>query len=566
MESGMRSVIAVALGALLTLSACNPATAPEAAAPAGPLFSIVIKPGALGEETGGNVDVAVTVTGMDVPAGQPAFSMGLFAPGMGKPQLLTELKASDAQGEFELSPPKGPEMGWTASRAISGDVKVSYRLPLDNAPPIAGGPPINLRIDGDGFSGQGGFLVMSPRTKQDYAVSIKWDLAAMGAGAEGVTSHGDGDIELPPGPVERINSTVFMAGHLKRQPEKSEGAFSAVWSGEPEFDPRPAMDWTAKLHNWMSGFFKDASEPNYRVFLRFNPMNAGGGAAYPHSFLVTYGNGVTGESLKSILGHEMTHTWTATGVGKWYDEGNAVFYQALLPWRAGLITSDAFLTDLNETASRYYTNAKINTPEAEVAEAFWRDTRIRVLPYDRGALYFAVLNGKIRKASGGKRSIDDLIFVMNGYRNTDKDVTEQTWLDLVKQELGEDGLAVHKTMMEGGIVLPESDDFGPCFRRVVKKIRQFDVGFDLSSLVNAEKRITGLKANSEAAKAGIRDGDVVAYGAGLDSVQADVTRTLTMQVTRGDSMFMVTYLPRGEAVDAYQWERIPGVAEETCKF
>jgi hypothetical protein len=27
----------------------------------------------------------------------------------------------------------------------------------------------------------------------------------------------------------------------------------------------------------------------------------------------------------------MTHTWTSTGIGKWYDEGNAVYYQALLP-------------------------------------------------------------------------------------------------------------------------------------------------------------------------------------------------------------------------------------------
>src|SRR3546814_8062671 len=72
--------------------------------------------------------------------------------------------------------------------------------------------------------------------------------------------------------------------------------------------------------------------------MRFNPMNAGGGAALYHSFLVTYGKGVTGESLKYILGHELTHTWTANDLGKWYDAGNAVYYQALLPWRAGLMT------------------------------------------------------------------------------------------------------------------------------------------------------------------------------------------------------------------------------------
>src|SRR3546814_16150405 len=94
-------------------------------------------------------------------------------------------------------------------------------------------------------------------------------------------------------------------------------------------------------------------------------MNAGGGAALYHSFLVTYGKGVTGESLKYILGHEMTHTWTANDLGKWYDEGNAVYYQALLPWRAGLMTDAEYLADVNETASRYSPGLLRNTPEEE---------------------------------------------------------------------------------------------------------------------------------------------------------------------------------------------------------
>ena len=29
--------------------------------------------------------------------------------------------------------------------------------------------------------------------------------------------------------------------------------------------------------------------------------------------------------MTAILGHEMTHTWTAADIGKWYDEGDAVF-------------------------------------------------------------------------------------------------------------------------------------------------------------------------------------------------------------------------------------------------
>jgi hypothetical protein len=57
----------------------------------------------------------------------------------------------------------------------------------------------------------------------------------------------------------------------------------------------------------------------------------------------------------------------------------------------------------------------------------------------------------------------------------------------------------------------------------------------------------------------------VNYGVALDAVQAEVNRMLTLQVTRDGKTFTVTYLPRGEAVDAYQWERISGISEDGCK-
>src|SRR5579871_6768912 len=380
------------------------------------------------------------------------------------------------------------------------------------------------------------------------------------------TSYGDGNVELPAGPIARLNNCLFMAGHLKREPQAGvTGGFSSVWLGEPAFDPRPAMKWTGELHAWMSRFFHDKSEPPYRVFLRFNPMNAGGGAALTNSFIVTYGAGVTGESLKSILGHEMTHTWTANELGKWYSEGNAVYYQALLSWRAGMITSDQFLADLNQTASRYYTNPLKDTPDEQILPRFWEDTRIRVLPYDRGAMYFAVLNGKIGRSSAGKRSIDNLIHAMIERSRSDQPVTEAVWLDLLRKEIGEDGPAVHRSMMAGGLMLPDSDDFGPCFQRTTKKIRRFELGFDPKSLIGSQHTIRGLIPDSEAAKAGLREGDQVSYSAALDAIQADVHRTLNLQVTRDGKTFPITYLPRAEAVDAYQWERVSGIPEDRCK-
>ena len=82
------------------------------------------------------------------------------------------------------------------------------------------------------------------------------------------------------------------------------------------------------------------------------------------------------------------------------------------------------------TAARYYTNPLIATPDDQIMAKYWTDRRLIVLPYDRGAIYFAVLNGKIRKASGGKRSVDDLVRTMVSRSGAGSPVDEAVWVGL----------------------------------------------------------------------------------------------------------------------------------------
>src|SRR3546814_14516634 len=72
----------------------------------------------------------------------------------------------------------------------------------------------------------------------------------------------------------------------------------------------------------------------------------------------------------------------------------AVYYQARLPWQAGLIPIGEYLTDINLTAARYYTSEVIDAPDKDVAPNFWDDLRYNVLSYDRGAMYFAMLKDR----------------------------------------------------------------------------------------------------------------------------------------------------------------------------
>jgi len=570
--TGSLRIVAASLAAALSVPLC------AHAADAAPLLSVRLAPSRMDVAAGkGAVDVQLKIPEVKLNAGDPLLTLPIVIANTATvAETLTGLEARDAQGPIPLTvrdDPPGRGVSWSrhwiAGRPVSGEVVVRYRAPVDDTPPKRGsGPPYSLRTEGGGVSAVGNTFILLPETEKPYRIALSWDLSALPQGSTATSSYGEGDVVLGPGPADRLAETVFMAGPMHREPAKpSDEGFSAAWLGQPPFDPQPLMAWTRRLHDWMAVFFEDHGHTPYRVFLRFNPINAGGGAALYRSFLTTYGKDTAPDSLKGTLSHEMVHTWTQTGLGgQWYGEGIAVHYQGLLPLRAGLSTPDAFLADLNETASRYYSNLLNDTPDEQIAPRFWEDSRIRVLPYDRGAMYFAVVDDRIRKATNGRRSLDDLVREMNRRRKAGAPSDEAAWLELLTGALGESGRQLHADMKAGRLMLPAPDAFGPCFTRTTGHVRRFDLGFDPKSLVGTVKTIRGLKPDSEAAKAGLKDGDVVTYAVAMDAVQGDPRRTLTLQVTRAGRTFPITYLPRGETALIYQWVRKPKVAASACVY
>lgn len=539
----------------------SPATTAVASVDQAPLYKLHIKPSQVDPVKGtAIIDVDITVEGVKVAAGEPVLTHQNMAPNMTGPMMADDVTGSDDKGEVTLvSDGKFGMRAWTSARDIEGTLKVHYRRFIDNG--HLGSISSIPHVDGEGVYGIGSMIFLAPAAEGKYRIALDWDLSAMVPGSTAVSTLGEGDIVTKATPISRMARAMFMAGPIKRLPDPPKGAFSAVWTGEPTFDVVSSMTWTSRLHAYMSKFFADPVAQPYYVFLRAHP--GGNGVAAPQAFVIGYSPRTTPESVKYLLGHEMTHTWTATEMGKWYSEGNAVYYQTLLPWRAGLMTIDQRLHDINLTAARYFSNDVIGAPDSDIEPKFWSDMRYNVLPYDRGAIYFAVLDGKIRRASGGKRSIDDLIRAMVAIEREEKEPTTEIWLDLLRKELGEEGPAIHNGMINGQWLVPESGDYGPCFRRVNAKIPRYDVGFG-GPEINRRSVVEGLRADSNAAKAGLKEGDKITYQTSTDGAQRDPNMTITMNVTRGDQKLDITYIPRSELRDGYQWERVPGVSEKDC--
>lgn len=485
---------------------------------------------------------------------------------------MEALAFSDAKGALPVEARDAARDGdnrdrtWKPLRPVEGAVTVSYRLAIDPAQPEQAKPQYELRASDGGLSGAGNAFLVLPADTLPRDLVVHWDLARAGKDARGVSSIGVGDSRSShPLRADQIAGGYYMAGQVGTY---AKGTFFGTWQGRFGFNGPDLMDWAARLQAFYGTFF-DQRPASFGVFARTNHVNPGSGIGLTDSFAFTFSEKTPIADLESLLAHEMVHAWINSlgdsmdapgGLGlSWFGEGLAVHYQRILPFRAGLISSQAFLDDLNSTAGRYYTNALIATPNAQIAEGFWKDTRIRVLPYDRGSLYFASVDAQIRAASQGKRSLDDLVRHMLAERRADRPMDLALWKRLLGQELGARGLADFDAMLAGGTVLPPSDAFGPCFERVTRPMKRFDLGFDPLILVAKDRIVAGLKPGSSAEAAGLRNGDRILNRFPQDALQGDQKAEVTLEVERGGQQLRIAYLPRGETVPGtYQWQARAG--------
>jgi len=533
------------------------------------------------------VEVRLVAPDMHVPAGQPLLRLPLVSSNVTTVAgSLEDLRVEDDSGRLSLTTRDDPPSGllyfrhWYANRAVAGTVTIRYRAPISNAlNPRGAAPPLELRTEDGGFSGDASTFLLLPESNRTYRIALRWNFAALGPGAVGLSTLGAGDVGLEAGdrdPLRKLDTLYdsglyFMGGrvHVYPSPLPQDG-FMSAWQGAPPFDARALMQWTRSLYGSYLRFFRAPPRQPYEVFLRTNLVNAGGGVEIGRSFVGTFDTKTKPAKFKLTLAHEMVHTFVGgldapKGLlSSWYAEGLAVYYERVLPWRAGLLSSAAFLADLNTTAGRYYTDRLNDTPNGEIPARFWADTRVRVLPYDRGSLYFAQLNAEIRRRTRGRASLDDLVRQMIARRRRGQRIDESAWISLVRGALGSGGVAQFRAMMSGALIVPSSDAFGRCFERTTVPLRRYQLGFDSQVLMEPTRIVRGLVPDSAAARAGLRNGDRIVKPVPQDAIQADQKATLTLLIERAGRTFPITYLPRGAIVPAYQWRRRVSVPKRDC--
>lgn len=565
-----------------------------AAAAPDPAITVTLAPRLTpaGGEDIATIDVELRFEGVGVDADAPLVRLPLVVSNVDTAAtLIARVDARDARGALPLwhrdidlsaQAARDAEIGgrsreWIARRKAVGTITLRYTVPAYAAlPPRGPAPPLGFSNDGSGTSAAGSVFLLLPPGKAKYRTHVRWDLSALPPGARGVSSYGEGRVTAPaPLDATELAMSFYMAGRIGVSSESTPGAeFFAAWQGAPPFAAEPLMQWTGTLYGHYTALFGAANPQPYGVFLRYNPVNAGGGVGLHRAFVTTFGRpgggGSDADEIRFTLAHEMFHTFqpfigSPAGLeSSWFGEGLATYYQRALPLRFGMIGSEAFLDDLNFHAGRYYSSAMASAPNSEVAKRFWADTRIRTLPYDRGMLYFAGIDEAMRRTSGGKRSLDTLVLAMLELERAGKTTTNADWEALLARDLGAPAVLDFRAFLDGAVPLPGSGAFGPCFRRVTRPLKRYELGFDSAVLAEPKRIVRGLVPGSAAAAAGLRDGDEIVAPVPQDDIQGRQGKLLELLIRRDGKTFALSYLPRGETVAAYQWERVPAVPEDRC--
>jgi len=411
----------------------------------------------------------------------------VYAGAYGIADRITRLTVTDHRGRVEMEhEDDAPSPGgfpyfrhWQAGRQVVFPVRVSWQVAVEQYTDSPG-PPFNIRPSAGGVSGAGsGFLVIPENVTTDET-RVSWDFADFGTAAVGISSFGEGAFELL-GPAAALWQGWYMAGPLGRYPDAGDAnGFSAAWLGDFPFDAGQAMHSVSDAYAWLGRYFGYLDPPpRYRVFMRIidSSQTRFSGTALGASFMLSggpdSGQDSNNQAPTGTFFHEMIHMWVGgvegpQGVSSWFAEGLTSYYTLVLPLRGGFESVEEYGRNIDFIAERYYTSPALGMSAADIAAVGFGSEKVRRTPYDRGLMYFADLDARIRERSNGQRGLDDLMREIFERRHNDPAYVfdHAAWTIAVTAELGSEAAAEFQArILDGEPIAPASAAFGPCFER-----------------------------------------------------------------------------------------------------
>jgi predicted metalloprotease with PDZ domain len=252
---------------------------------------------------------------------------------------------------------------------------------------------------------------------------------------------------------------------------------------------------------------------------------------------------------------------------KWSTEGFTVYYGDLLLLRSGLLPLPEYVERLNKRTFDYESSPLKNLSNKELV-ARYEENSVNQLPYVRCPVLALWLDAQIRRQSKNRSSLDAVMLTLaqEGSKNPAVELSSERVLRVAGKHLNRKSRKQLLGLVENGESIPIPDfPNNPCVRLDNENLPLFDLGLD-GDVLRSKKVAVNVREDSEAFKAGVRDGQEVL---GMSVTWNNVSKPVQLTVRTASGQQRIEYFPKGKTVSVPQYrlnKKLWTSTPERCTF
>jgi len=419
----------------------------------------------------------------------------------------------------------------------------------------------------DFFHGMGNtFLLVpmpAPGTPETFEVVLRWRLPA---GFDAICSWGRGRTVGDRLRAMDLRHSVYLAGRLEvRDAQQDDRRVTVALVDRFDFDADDLLKMATRIIRHQCDFMVEREFPDFVVTaipvgppIRPGESRIAGAGLY-HSFaLFLAPRSRLTDGVQHLFAHELFHTWNGRLLPAaqperrvaWFTEGVTDYYALRILFESGDWDARIYARWINRHLRQYVQNPARNATNAEIERDYWtqRDT-VGEVAYQRGLLLGLRWHALARRR-GVPEGFDRLFRTLiergrqGGFQLTN-DAVRRTGVQVLGDWFGPE---FDRYVIQAATVDVPPDALEPQLVGELTDVYAFDLGFDRETSLR-ERRIRGLKPGSAAARAGLREGDVLVGW----RVHDNPDEKIELAVRRGDKTAHITYLPRGRRYRVVQF-------------
>jgi predicted metalloprotease with PDZ domain len=486
-------------------------------------------------------------------------------------KAVAELKALSAETTLtDTKSPSEKEMQFLPGTPV----RISYVLVRDWDGPLNSDTRFRVDLSPDRFHMVGITSLVHPDLDGHAVVDVHFNWQKLPREWSLATSFGTDDrCQSFHGRWHEAINSLFVGGDYRIYRTAISGnALNFAIRGKWNFSDDEWVTQVRKITEFERTFWHDKDFPYFLVTLTPLTQEHGstGGTALTNAFMMHLSRLDSLETeIVGTIAHETFHTWSPYKMGyvpgsdyltSWLWEGFTAYYADLMLFRAGLISFPDYVAGINEKLQKYELREGTEVTLQDFIRRHSADHSVLdQLDNRRGAVLAAWMDATIRKKTGNRASLDNLMFDLvrqnAAYERRHEGklmaITNKRIFHAAAQYLRRDSRKKLQQYVEqgGSIPVPESA-LGPCAQSHIEPNAKFDLGFDRRSTRNQPAVAFGVEPGSEAYKVGLRDGQRLL---GWSFSFGEPSKEVWLSVATDSGNQMLKYYPRGRAVSVQQF-------------